>query len=573
MIEEEDFKEKTNIILKKKKNKKNRLFINLENTIYSSIKECFINNNWEITNDDEKSIICWYDNGGSIDIISSLFPWQIYNHFTGIWFIARKVELLKNYEKMTNIFPKYYNYHPKSYLIPAQLSDLKIDLNSNQKKQLKTFIIKPDRGSQGKGIFLIQDYFKLDEYSDSAVAQEYINPFLINGFKFDLRIYVLITSLDPLRIYIHKEGMARFCTEPYENPNSSNLDKTFCHLTNFSLNKKNNIIKDGKNFEVKKSLTFIMNEIEKFGGNKIEIQSKIDQIIGLTIISIYPTLINQYRSSVSSKDGKSRCFEILGFDILIDSNFKPWLIEINNMPSLRCDSEFDKNLKYSVLNGCIKILNIPNNFKKLVLENQKAHSQKRIIGNTNILIKKLFDPIVETKISESTNWRLIYPNEGIENNIINECLNKLLNIPKIIVNNIINPKFNNKIIKKKIIFNPKKNQIINQKEISFEVFPNLSFINNFSSIKPFLINENDEKNRINYIKMQISWSDSLNLKNYIKNMLNKVNNVCQLETSIKKNNKNYFLGNDFKPKLQTVTFNLSISNTNKLTCTQNFSVN
>lgn len=62
-------------------------------------------------------------------------------------------------------------------------------------------------------------------------------PFLVDGFKFDLRIYVLLCGVDPLRIYIYKEGLARFATEEYESPNLGNLQNLFMHLTNYAINK------------------------------------------------------------------------------------------------------------------------------------------------------------------------------------------------------------------------------------------------------------------------------------------------------------------------------------------------
>ena len=62
-------------------------------------------------------------------------------------------------------------------------------------------------------------------------------PFLIDGLKFDMRIYVLLYGVDPLRIFVFREGLARFATEPYKSPMKENMDNLFMHLTNYAINK------------------------------------------------------------------------------------------------------------------------------------------------------------------------------------------------------------------------------------------------------------------------------------------------------------------------------------------------
>ena len=70
--------------------------------------------------------------------------------------------------------------------------------------------------------------------------QEYLTrPYLIDCLKFDLRIYVLLTGVNPLRIYVHEMGLARFATEEYQVPKKQNMDNLYMHLTNYAINKNN----------------------------------------------------------------------------------------------------------------------------------------------------------------------------------------------------------------------------------------------------------------------------------------------------------------------------------------------
>jgi len=80
-------------------------------------------------------------------------------------------------------------------------------------------------------------------FTQGYIVQEYLsNPLLIDGKKFDLRIYVMITQIGSYPekqtiAFIAKEGLVRLCTEDYSMPDSSNMHKLLSHLTNFSLNK------------------------------------------------------------------------------------------------------------------------------------------------------------------------------------------------------------------------------------------------------------------------------------------------------------------------------------------------
>ena len=95
------------------------------------------------------------------------------------------------------------------------------------------------------------------------------------------------------------------------------------------------------------------------------------------------------------------CFEILGFDIMLDSNCKPYLLEVNHSPSFATDSPLDEKVKGELIRDTIRLLGISKKRKNMYSKNLKAHLDHRIMngkylrlpGNVKEQYKKEFDKL------------------------------------------------------------------------------------------------------------------------------------------------------------------------------------
>ena len=131
-----------------------------------------------------------------------------------------------------------FNIIPDSYILPDEFADFYSHFHSLRSKDKNNmWIIKPQNSSQGKGIYIIDDISEVPIDENCIISRYVSNPFLINGLKFDLRIYVCVTPMDPWRIYVYNEGLVRFASEVFDSSLSKNAK--FAHLTNYSINKKN----------------------------------------------------------------------------------------------------------------------------------------------------------------------------------------------------------------------------------------------------------------------------------------------------------------------------------------------
>ncbi|CAD7969862.1 unnamed protein product [Amoebophrya sp. A25] len=229
-----------------------------------------------------------------------------------------------------------------------------------------SWIMKPIGKAQGKGIFLVSRlnqvrkwathpshlaYNKRDSDNPNPFREPYIisryidNPLLIGGKKFDLRVYVLVTSFRPIRTYIYDEGFCRFCNVQYST-DVTELDNVFVHLTNVAIQKhaEEYNAKHGGKWSLQ-DLRLYIESITQCRDTALQVFRDIENMIVVTLKSVQHSMIND-----------KHCYELYGVDVLIDGNLKPWLLEVNASPSLSTTTFEDRILKTRLIHDTFNIL-------------------------------------------------------------------------------------------------------------------------------------------------------------------------------------------------------------------------
>lgn len=283
-------------------------------------------------------------------------------------------------------------------MLPEEYKSFKTKMEKKDRKNF--YLAKPSKGKGGDGIFFVKklsDLSKEQMRLNDYVAQEYIaNPLLIDKKKFDFRLYLMIKGVDTMHGYVAFEGMARFWTEDYtkpkiniQNKNEKNEDKEvdvndqlYGHLTNFSLNKKSDKYETNNDFETnensgsKRLLSTIFRQLENDGIDVDEIKDDIKDICTKVVLALQPFLVNSFHTDMGvGSEANQNWFHIFGIDILLDENYKSWVMEINCFPSLsyfyereeidketgvekttKIVSDLDKYLKTNILRDAITIV-------------------------------------------------------------------------------------------------------------------------------------------------------------------------------------------------------------------------
>ena len=149
-------------------------------------------------------------------VFSQMSKYQKINQFPKSIELTRKDFLAHRIHRMQDQHGNHhFSFWPKTFVLPKEYDQLQAQMVQDP---YQFWINKPSGLAQGKGIYITNNYRDIQK-NQSAIVSHYIsNPLTIDGLKFDLRIYVVVTSINPLRIYMYEEGLVRFATEVHSSP-------------------------------------------------------------------------------------------------------------------------------------------------------------------------------------------------------------------------------------------------------------------------------------------------------------------------------------------------------------------
>jgi len=245
---------------------------------------------------------------------SRLKPHQRVNHFPGIGFITNKIDLA-----VSNV-----KYIPPAFQLPSEKSKF---LEFARNYPDKVFVQKQNNH---RGI-KIKAMKEIDFNVTGTFIQEYINnPLLIDGYKFDIGVYTIITSVDPLRVYMYNgDILFRFCREKYHPFDPSNTEKYVIgddYLPTWNVPSLKKYYVD-QGASMKES---VESHLKTLGKNPSKIWEKVEDAIRIVCLekeSLITILMKNYKS-------KTNFFEMVRFDFVLDDELNVYIMEVNMSPNL-----------------------------------------------------------------------------------------------------------------------------------------------------------------------------------------------------------------------------------------------
>ena len=330
-------------------------------------------------------------------------------HFMGVETFFFKDLLYSNYMKMKEYFLEY-NYMPETYEYPKDESQIRKMFTNYELNLDNLWIVKPTNLCSGTGIHIFKSLQEEEKkgMKHFLISKYLENPHLINGKKYDLRIYVLITGFQPLRIYLYQEGLIRIAADEYKL-NMNSINNKYSHLTNTAINVKNKKYKNPKNDTDESANKWNLNTYRKYlKKQNINIEllfDKIKDIIIKTLISGHKDII---KTTQNLKLNDINMFNLFGFDIFVNDKLDPFLLEVNTRPFLHEYNKYDKIIKSNLFVDSLNIVGMT-----LFSHNKKHINFDKVVNYANNEKKRVDDALCELTRPRG-DYELIFP---LKNNI------------------------------------------------------------------------------------------------------------------------------------------------------------
>jgi hypothetical protein len=256
--------------------------------------------------------------------------------------LCRKVPFTYLMNQIAQFFPSLYGFYPRSFNLPAEWCAFARARAASD----RAFVIKPDGGSLGQGIEFVEPGQPLACPAAANVAQEYVDSHLIGNRKFDLRVYCLIASVRPLRIFVYRDGVARFCAD------ETSAGTAFSRITNVGLNRE----REGVAMpDISRLISDVFGALARGGADTRALWAAIDEVVVLSVLAGFGHIEKSERMLCPSC-GYPRCFQILGFDILLDRELRPHVLEVNYRPSLDFYRPAERRMKVAMVRDALRIV-------------------------------------------------------------------------------------------------------------------------------------------------------------------------------------------------------------------------
>ena len=269
----------------------------------------------------------WTGSTPPLDIFRMLDGRRRVSHVLGIGYIVLKHQLATMLVRARELAQargqsSLFDFAPRSFVFPQQFDDWRAAAASNPDT---IWISKTGAGARGEGVTPVQD----------LVLQEYIrDPHLLDGYKYTLRVFVGVTSLDPLRAWVFPDGLTKLTTRPFTLDRAS-LGNRFVHLTNSA------VLRNDVEVELAgQRMTHIAyrERLRADGIDDARLFRDVHTLVAKTLLAAREPIIQFNTHHGIRLDGQ---FILLGFDVLVDAKLRPWLIEVNTGPSLKVEAKLE----------------------------------------------------------------------------------------------------------------------------------------------------------------------------------------------------------------------------------------